>query len=139
MDMDKIQLLFIGAVIGFLFSVLKDYFLENNKKKTKQKEFKREKLEEVFLLMNKIQNETLKPLQTKKSINEESAKLAMIIRFYFPDLKEDFNTFLITFSETSMKTIEVKEINHNEQYIIKFLYEYSEFLKKIVLESKKYV
>lgn len=137
--MEQIKLLFIGAVIGFLFSVLKDYFVENNKKKIKQKEFKREKLEEVFMLMNKIQSETLKPLQTKKSISEEGARLAMIIRFYFPNLKEDFNVFLITFTDTNMKTIKIKEIDQNDEYVTKFFYEYSEFLNKIVLESKKYV
>ena len=137
--MEQIKLLFIGAVIGFLFSVLKDYFVENNKKKIKQKEFKREKLEEVFMLMNKIQSETLKPLQTKKSISEEGARLAMIIRFYFPNLKEDFNVILITFTDTNMKTIKIKEIDQNDEYVTKFFYEYSEFLNKIVLESKKYV
>ena len=94
-----------GGLIGFLSAVGKDFILEKTKNKTKQKDFKRQKLEEIFILMDKVSQETIKPLKYKNSLDGVGAKLGMIIRFYFPELKNDYHKFLKIFQEISQKTI----------------------------------
>ena len=49
--MEKYLLLILGAIIGFIASIAKDYFVEKTKKKYKDIDFKREKLEELFILV----------------------------------------------------------------------------------------
>jgi len=49
--MEKYLLLILGAIIGFIASIAKDYFVEKTKKKFKENELKREKAEELYLLL----------------------------------------------------------------------------------------
>jgi hypothetical protein len=130
----------IGGLIGFLSAIGKDFFLEHNKNKVKIKDFKRQKLEEIFILMDKVTQETIKPLKYKKSLDGVGAKLGMIIRFYFPELNEDYKEFLQIFQKISQKTITLDENVTLSTHEITSYYEvHRVFINKVVEESKKYV
>jgi len=51
MDFEKLIYLGVGAIIGFLLSLAKDWLLEGKKQKEKDKQFEREKLEELYELL----------------------------------------------------------------------------------------
>ena len=51
MDTEKILLLILGAIVGFFASIAKDYFSEKTKRKYKEIEIRREKAEELYLLL----------------------------------------------------------------------------------------
>lgn len=109
----------LGGLIGFLSAVGKDLLLERSKNITKTKDFKRQKLEEIFILMDKLSQETIKPLKYKGSLDGVGAKLGMIIRFYFPELNTDYKQFLQVFQSTSQKTITYDEnISLSQQEIM---------------------
>lgn len=130
----------IGGLIGFLSAVGKDFILEDNKNKIKRKEFKKQKLEEIFILMDKLSQESLKPLKYKGSLDGVGAKLGMTIRFYFPDLNQYYQTFLKIYQEITQKTMTLEDkINLSQEDINIFYKAYGIFLDKIVLESKKYI
>ena len=128
--------LVIGGLIGFLSAIGKDFLLEQSK----IKDFKRQKLEEIFILMDKVFQESLMPLKYKGSLDGVGAKLGMTIRFYFPDLNKDYQDFLKIFQEITRKTITLDDkINLSDEDIKIFYTAYKLFIDKIVLESKKYV
>jgi len=56
MDKEKIILLIVGAIIGFVVSLAKDWLMEGKKQKEKYKQFKREKLEELYVGFSKWSN-----------------------------------------------------------------------------------
>lgn len=135
----EFALILIGGAIGFLSSIGKDFFLERSKNKIKQNEFKRQKLEKVFVLMDKVFQESIKPIEYRGSLDGVGAEASTIIRFYFPDLQEDYSVFI-----KSLQTINAKFTPDNKhpidnESIIKFSKEYSKFINKIVEESKKYI
>jgi len=130
----------IGGLIGFLSAIGKDFLLESSKNKNKIKEFKKEKLEEIFILMDKLFQESLKPLKYKGSIDGFGARLGMIIRFYFPDLLQDYQKFLKVYQNVAEKTMQLDDkINLSKEDISTFFKAYGLFIDKVVLESKKYV
>lgn len=130
----------IGGIIGFLSAVGKDFLLEKSKNKIKTREFKQQKLEEVFVLLDKVCQESLKPLKYKSSLDGVGAKLGMTIRFYFPDLIKDYRDFLKVFQDTTQKTMSLDDqINLSDEDIKTFYEAYGLLIDKIVLESKKYV
>lgn len=130
----------LGGLIGFLSAVGKDLLLERSKHITKTKDFKRQKLEEVFILMDKLSQETIKPLKYKGSLDGVGAKLGMIIRFYFPELNTDYKQFLQVFQSTSQKTMTYDEsISLSQEEIMAYYEAHRIFIDKVVKESKKYV
>ena len=130
----------LGGLIGFLSAIGKDFILESTKNKVKIKNFKREKLEEIFILMDKVTQETIKPLKYKNSLDGVGAKLGMIIRFYFPELNEDYNKFLQIFQKVSQKTITLDEnVTLSTDEITNYYEAHRVFINKVVEESKKYV
>ena len=130
----------IGGLIGFLSAIGKDFLLESSKNKNKIKEFKKQKLEEIFILMDKVSQESLKPLKYKGSLDGIGAKLGMTIRFYFPDLTQDYQNFIKVYQDVTQKTITLDDkINLSQDDISTFYKAYGLFIDKIVLESKKYV
>ena len=131
--------LLIGGLIGFLSAIGKDFLLENSRNKIKTKDFKRQTLEEVFILMDKVSQESLKPLKYKGSLDGIGAKLGMTIRFYFPDLNKDYQDFLKVYQDITQKTITLDDNNLSDVDITIFYTAYGLFIDKIVLESKKYV
>jgi hypothetical protein len=56
-----LELLLVGGLIGFLSAIGKDYLLEQKKQLAKEKTFKRQKLEEVFVLMSNFFKSSLVP------------------------------------------------------------------------------
>ncbi|MDD3476400.1 MAG: hypothetical protein PHI38_05995 [Sulfurimonas sp.] len=131
--------LVIGGLIGFLSAIGKDFILENNKKKAKIKDFKRQKLEEIFILMDKVSQETIKPLKYKNSLDGVGAKLGMIVRFYFPELNDDYDIFLKVFQTIYQKTITLDEnISLTTEEIATHYKAHQVFINKIVEESKRY-
>ncbi len=130
----------IGGLIGFLSAVGKDFLLEKSKNKLKTKEFKRQKLEEIFILMDKVSQETVKPLKYKGSLDGVGSKLGMIIRFYFPELNDEYHKFLQIFQKISQKTITMDEnLTLTSEEISEYYQAHRLFINKVVIESKKYV
>ena len=133
-------ILLLGGGIGFLSAIGKDFILEGTKNKNKAKDFKRQRLEDIFILMDKVSQETIKPLKYKNSLDGVGAKLGMIIRFYFPQLNEDYNKYLQIFQKVSQKTMTLDENSTlSTEEITKFYEAHRLFINKIVEESKKYV
>ena len=130
----------IGGLIGFLSAIGKDFLLESSKNKNKIKEFKKEKLEEIFILMDKVFQESLLPLKYKGSLDGVGAKLGMTIRFYFPNLTQDYQKFVKVYANVMEKTMQLDDkINLSEEDRSIFYKAHKLFIDKIVLESKKYV
>lgn len=130
----------IGGLIGFLSAVGKDLLLEKSKHRLRTKEFKRQKLEEIFILMDKVSQETIKPLKYKGLLDGVGAKLGMIIRFYFPELNDEYNKFLQIFQKISQKTMVLDEnITLSTEEISEYYHAHSMFINKVVIESKKYI
>lgn len=134
----EIATLIVGGLIGFLSAVGKDFLLEKNKSKAKNKEFKRQKLEEVFILMDQVSQEAIKPLMLKNSTSDSGARIGMIIRFYFPSLNDDYNKFIQIFQSIIPKTL-----SDNTKLTVEEIKTYYEahriFQARVVEESKKYV
>ncbi|EFU70563.1 conserved hypothetical protein [Aliarcobacter butzleri JV22] len=104
--MEKYLLLILGAVIGFIASIAKDYFVEKTKKKNKDIELKREKAEELYILLEKcrdsffiICNDLIPVLKKdiryteyldkniKVSIeNYNFSRMEMLLKIYFKEL-----------------------------------------------------
>lgn len=123
--MDILSIL-VGSIIGFLSSIAKDYFIEEKKKKEKMLEFKRVKLEEIFLLMDKLNKNASKPLEMQNLLDAAEVKLPMILRFYFPSLFNDFQVYLKKFQESN-------PLGDNQEYEKA----YQIFMDKVVEESNK--
>lgn len=130
----------IGGLIGFASAIGKDLLLEKSKNKIKIKDFKRQKLEEIFLLMDQLTREATKPLKYKGSLDGVGAKLGMIIRFYFPELNTDYDQFIQVFLRTSQKTMTYNEsISLSQEEISTYYEAHRSFINKVVQKSKKYI
>ncbi|MFA6397218.1 MAG: hypothetical protein WCW84_14755 [Sulfurimonas sp.] len=131
----QILLLVAGGFIGFVSAVGKDFLLEKSKNKLKEKEFKRIKLEEVFILTKTFFEESIKPIEYRN--NTDHSKLPMIIRFYFKNLNQVYNLFLATYQKLQESHFdqEKKDLHENTENFAK---QYKLFIDKVVEESKKY-
>lgn len=130
----------IGGLIGFLSAIGKDFLLEKSKNKIKTKDFKRQKLEEIFILMDKVLQETIKPLKYKSSLDGVGAKLGMTIRFYFPELRDDYNKFIQIFQSTSQRTVALDEnASLTTEELMTYVEAHRVFIDKVVKESENYV
>lgn len=127
--------LIIGGIIGFLSAVGKDFLLEKSKNKLKEKEFKRTKLEEIFILTKPFFEDAIKPIEYRK--NPDNAKLPMIIRFYFNNLQEEYDLFLDAYQKLQLSHFD-KEQKDLQESTVKFAIQYQSFMNKVVEESKKY-
>jgi hypothetical protein len=137
MTIDSIGMLILGAIIGFLVSIAKDWLMENRKDKEKKKQFKREKLEEIFVLLDKVNQNALNPIQLYDE-SVETAKLTMMIRFYFPDtLHEVYKDFLSNYTE--VHHVKLAGQNYMDKYMQNLSKVYSDFCSKLTEESRKYL
>lgn len=137
--MEKYLLLILGAVIGFIASIAKDYFVEKTKKKYKDIDFKREKLEELFILASRIFDESIKPISLRNKIEDKDtgAKAGLIVRFYFPSILKNYQEYLAEYSKINKKIMsDYKSVSDDELSV--FTKEYQKFLDILELESKKY-
>jgi hypothetical protein len=132
--------LILGGLIGFLSAIGKDLLLEKKKNQIKIKDFKRQKLEEIFLLMDQVTREAIKPLKYKDSLDGVGAKLGMIIRFYFPELNTSYDQFIQVFLSTSQKTMTYDDkISLSQEEILAYYEAHRIFLDKVVQEAKQYI
>ncbi|MFW3344723.1 hypothetical protein ACN9K5_00770 [Aliarcobacter butzleri] len=111
--MEKYLLLILGAVIGFITAILKDILVERTKKKNKYIELKREKAEEVYILLEKWANSFFNrsnylTLVMKKNISyneyldyivENPTKvdficIEMLLKIYFKDMLPSYELIL---------------------------------------------
>lgn len=136
MTLENIGMLVVGAIIGFLASIIKDWIMENRKDEEKKKQFQREKLEEMFILLDKFNDGVMQPISQFTPFVEK-AKLGMIIRFYSSDKIQKSYKILL---EASSEVLKAKRsgANYFDCYFEKFMPEYMTLLSKIVEESKKY-
>ncbi|MCG3708044.1 hypothetical protein [Aliarcobacter butzleri] len=137
--MEKYLLLILGAVIGFIASIAKDYFVEKTKKKYKDIDFKREKLEELFILISRTYIESINPLELRNKIEDKDAgaKAGLISRFYFPSIFKNYQEYINACLVINQKTMnDYKSVSIDE--LTNFTKEYQKFLNILELESKKY-
>jgi len=133
-----IIMLIVGALIGFLAAVGKDALLENKKNIQKEKEFKKQKLEEAFELANFTFVNNIKPLEIRESDGgHNGAKLSMIIRFYFPSLDAELKLFVDGVVAIN-KIFDIKNDTSIESEFTVFANIYRKFSAKIVEESKSF-
>lgn len=137
--MEKYLLLILGAIIGFIASIAKDYFVEKTKKKYKDIDFKREKLEELFILISRTYIESINPLELRNKIEDKDAgaKAGLISRFYFPSIYKNYQEYINAYIIINQKTMnDYKSVSIDE--LSNFRKEYQKFLNILELESKKY-
>ena len=127
------NMLLIGGLIGFLSAIGKDLLLERTKNKKKEIEFKKQKLEEVFVLMSIISKETIKPLELRNSLNNADIKVPMILRFYFPKLYQKYIIFLKEYEKINNIFLSKKIPIAKDG--VDFNKAYQSFLQEIVKES----
>ncbi len=126
--------MFAGGVIGLVVALAKDWFLENKKQKEKEKQFKREKLEKAFMILNDYQNKiTSLELVGLSDGKYDSLELTMIIKFYFPNLEIFFGEYVVMTTEFSLKL----KLDRETEGIEKIYKKYGEMCKLLVEESKK--
>lgn len=136
----EVLTLIVGGAIGFISAIGKDWLIENKKQKIKKQEFQREKLEEIFILMDVTFRSTLVPIEASTS-NYNGAKLSMLIRFYFPNLQEEYKKYLDLFQKINLIKVEnfMQKTNKkvDNELVKKFSSQYQSFLSCLVDESKK--
>ena len=139
MEIEKLVLLLVGGVIGFIASIAKDYFVEKTKKKYKDIDFKREKLEDLFILISRTYIESINPLELRNKIEDKDAgaKAGLISRFYFPSIFKNYQEYINAYIIINQKTMnDYKSVSIDE--LSNFTKEYQKFLNILELESKKY-
>jgi len=105
--------LIVGAIIGFIISILKDFINNYMKQKNAQQELKRIKLEEAFEVLVKTM-ENLKRLENK-SIEIDLNRLRMLIEFYFPELSKEFNKYHNVYINVGQIGVKQVRTNLNER------------------------
>lgn len=138
MEIEKLVLLLVGGLIGFIASILKDYFVEKTKKKYKDIDFKREKLEELYILIHKTFLESIKPIELRNNItnNDDCIKSSLITKFYFPSINKAIDEYSDISIEINQKIFDNKALSSDEME--NFIKEHQKVIDIIVSESKKY-
>jgi hypothetical protein len=103
--------LFLGAILGFLFSLWKDKINEDRKKDKEKKDLALKNLEEIFTCvsdMNVSAFRTYTDLLSNKENGEHdySKKVSFKIRSFFPNLQKEYDEYIKIFME--FKTIQIK-------------------------------
>lgn len=108
--------------------------------KIKKQEFQREKLEEIFILMDVTFRSTLVPIEASTT-EYNGAKLSMLIRFYFQNLQEEYKKYLDLFQKINLIKVEnfTQKTNKkvDDELLKEFHSQYQSFLSCLVDESKK--
>lgn len=133
MDLEKILLILAGGLVGFLSSVLKDYFIEKQKKQNKIIELKREKLEELFLILGRTFDVSLLPLNLREVNKGDGARAGMISRFYFPEILIEYQKYIFEYVSYCSKE------NPSSKEQQKYTESYKNILKILEKESEKYI
>ena len=145
MEIEKLVLLLVGGVIGFIASIAKDYFVEKTKKKIKENELKRNKLEELYMevfkwfsfsslryvnFIYKIDNSSLS--EGKKKFDYDLIKIEMIISIYSETLTEDYYEII-----SQMHKLDKLEENDNYINLYNDFCNLSENFKKKIVQKIK--
>jgi hypothetical protein len=88
--MEKFILLIIDGIIGFFAPIAKDYFLEKTKRKNNELEIKIEKIEELFLIVSRTQENVFNQLVLQSINTSDGAKAGMLVRYYFPNIFSEY-------------------------------------------------
>jgi len=110
LDLEKLIYLIVGAIIGFALSLAKDWFMESKKQKEKEKLATRQRLEELFILLNKYNKNMIMPLQLQNDIEQE--RLTMLVRFYFPHFKKEFDDYVMECATVTKLKINAEDFSH---------------------------
>uniref|UniRef100_UPI0040476CAB hypothetical protein n=1 Tax=Aliarcobacter sp. TaxID=2321116 RepID=UPI0040476CAB len=166
MEIEKLVLLLVGGVIGFVASISKDFFLEKTKENSKLKNIKREKLEEAYIQFSKwfsdfsidnlgiiivMQNvlEYDEYTKKRKEFSEnfiiDFTKLEMIINIYGDNLLTDFSLIMtkrdeiskIKFSYMDSKKMNEKDLDNYEKKNLEINSLGNSFKEKIAENIKK--
>lgn len=164
--MEKETWTMIGIIVGFGLSVLKDFITEKTKKKFKENELKREKLEEAYIQFSKwfsdfsidnlgiivvMQNVLEYDEYTKKrkayseNLIIDFTKLEMIINIYGDNLLTDFSLIMtkrdeiskIKFSYMDSKKMNEKDLDNYEKKNLEINSLGNSFKEKIAENIKK--
>jgi len=135
MDLVPVFVSLGSASFGYLAKAFVDSKLETKKQKEKEKQFKREKLERAFMILEDLNNKVT-------SINSislrdgkyNSNELNMIIRFYFDNIHKEYSKYLNVAMQCLMN-IKNQKLEENE--LQNYFKEYKEIVTLLVHESKK--
>jgi hypothetical protein len=135
MDFEKLIYVVVGAIIGFTLSLAKDWLMESKKQKEKEKQFKREKLERAFMILEDFNNKvtSIEPISLREG-EYNSNELNMIIRFYFDDIYKEYSTYL-NIAILCLNNVKIKKLGDNE--LQNYYKEYKKIVTLLVNENKK--
>lgn len=164
MDTEKILLLILGAIVGFFASIAKDYFSEKTKRKYKEIEIRREKAEELYLLLESWSNAFFSRnsmlilvmkneityndyldnfIEEGKKRNVNYKRIDMLINLYFKSLLPHYLEILkqrdIIADIESIHKKEYKKGNINGQKFIKLFNDETIKLHNLIDDFKKEV
>jgi len=134
-DLEKLIYITVGAIIGFALSLAKDWLMESKKQKEKEKQFKREKLERAFMILEDFNNKvtSIEPISLREG-EYNSNELNMIIRFYFDDIYKEYSTYL-SIAILCLNNVKIRKLGDNE--LQNYYKEYKKIVTLLVDESKK--
>ena len=135
----------VSVVTGGTIAISGNYFIEKFKSKKKILENKMIKLEELFKLTDIMQREILsyalpansEILKQGVSINLDGfnpAKMSMLVRFYFPDILEQYKILSASYIKIHLQFNNVISI---EKEVESFHAEIGRFYDALEQESKK--
>ena len=146
-----ITLLGVGAIIGFILSLAKDFFNYFIQSKKIKKDLALKRLDEIFCLLSQNYSSAIKVYarsigseSSDESFNNATSKIAFSIRVHFPDLHKQYSEYI---SKTSnYMTIQIqasddKSILGSDEYknIQKdFTSTYGDMCTAIVEKAKEY-
>jgi len=157
----KLSFILIGGIIGFLSAIFKDYLLENKKEKIRQTILKKERLEELYILLDHwsssfsihgsnllsvmnndiTYNQYLDLLSNKKN-NFEFHRIKMLVNIYAKELDVYYQEVLDTSGKANKIQTKFKFEYENgntvgQDFINTYKNELYEFLIKIEILQKK--
>ena len=139
--------LLIGGMIGFLSAIGKDLIMKYFDSKEKTNKFYLVKLEEIFYLTDKLSDNIIKTPMRLADVNssssheydETASKLAMLIRFYIPNLEEIHKKFITACGDTTKYFIDYSSEKTDYGEVMKNYFDiYLDFKKQIINESENY-
>ena len=159
MDITKLLFALIGGVIGFVASILRDYLVENKKEKIRQEILKKERLEELYILLSQwssafsingsnllsvmnndiTYNQYLDLLNNRKN-NFDFHRIDMLVNIYATELDEYYKKVLSARDESNKVKTKFKYENgdiNNQDFLEAYKNELYNFLINIEILQKK--
>lgn len=95
----------VGGLISFISITGKDWLIENKKEKEKGRQFKREKIEEIYMISKKMNDFMSLSMDYKIDANfADPTKLQMNVNLYFLDeLGKEINVFLLDYEKAILE------------------------------------